>query len=281
MKDNITNAMLNYKYIHNIVHWINQKVIRQILTDMILNKYGWENNKLTEVLVFKYMINYIDSLVADSAGFIDAEELENGYNEARSRYKDQISSLCKTKLQKFIDELYQSLYNYYYSPMDKPEVLGVLYSGNETKIIWDSKAETLVTCGENDKFDPRVGFLIAFYQKHSGLSRSKSNKFLDELNDIYYEKEKAFKTKALTNHEISIQSITPINVRINKEKMAKIRGGYKKLRLPINPHWNKKLANKITLINLFVGSAAYPHDSLLRSVKEIRKSKKNYVVEFQ
>ena len=48
-------------------------------------------------------------------------------------------------------------------------------------LIWEDDTRTNVVCSKNDKYDKRLGFLIAYFQYNSGLSKTQANKYLDNL----------------------------------------------------------------------------------------------------
>ena len=50
-----------------------------------------------------------------------------------------------------------------------------------TILFWDENEKTIVKRAKDDEFNKRLGFLTAYFQYHSGLSKTKANKFLDEL----------------------------------------------------------------------------------------------------
>lgn len=50
-----------------------------------------------------------------------------------------------------------------------------------TILFWQDGTKTIVKRNKDDKYDKRLGFLIAYFQKNSGLSRNKANKYLDSL----------------------------------------------------------------------------------------------------
>ena len=55
-----------------------------------------------------------------------------------------------------------------------------------TILFWDLDNEnnkTIVKLSKNDNYDKRLGFLIAYFQKHSGLSKTQANKYLDNLTE--------------------------------------------------------------------------------------------------
>ena len=52
-----------------------------------------------------------------------------------------------------------------------------------TVLLWEDDTKTIVKVSKNDKYDKKLGFLTAYFQKHSGLSRNKANKYLDELEE--------------------------------------------------------------------------------------------------
>lgn len=48
-------------------------------------------------------------------------------------------------------------------------------------LFWEDDITTSVVCSKNDKYDKRLGFLIAYFQYNSGLSKTQANKYLDNL----------------------------------------------------------------------------------------------------
>lgn len=52
-----------------------------------------------------------------------------------------------------------------------------------TILFWEDGTKTIVRKCKEDKYDKRIGFLTAFFQKYSGLTKNKANKFLSELRE--------------------------------------------------------------------------------------------------
>lgn len=52
-----------------------------------------------------------------------------------------------------------------------------------TILFWKDGSKTVVKRSANDSFDPVKGFLWAYFQKHCGLSKTKANKYLWEIQD--------------------------------------------------------------------------------------------------
>jgi len=54
-----------------------------------------------------------------------------------------------------------------------------------TILFWsdDKSDKTIVKRSKDDKYDKRLGFLTAYFQYHSGLSKNKANKYLDNLEE--------------------------------------------------------------------------------------------------
>ena len=48
-------------------------------------------------------------------------------------------------------------------------------------LFWTNDTKTVVKRSKDEKFDKRLGFLTAYFQKHCGMSKKKANKFLDKL----------------------------------------------------------------------------------------------------
>ena len=62
-----------------------------------------------------------------------------------------------------------------------------------TILFWNDGTKTIVKKAKHDEYNKRLGFLTAYFQKTSGLSKSKANKYLDSLvdEDDYERKEKS------------------------------------------------------------------------------------------
>ena len=52
-----------------------------------------------------------------------------------------------------------------------------------TILFWEDGTKTIVKKSKNDIFDPVKSYLWAYFQKHSGMSKTKANKYLAEIND--------------------------------------------------------------------------------------------------
>ena len=52
-----------------------------------------------------------------------------------------------------------------------------------TILFWNNGDKTIVKRCKNDKYDKRLGFLTAYFQKHCGMSKNKANKYLDSLEE--------------------------------------------------------------------------------------------------
>ena len=52
-----------------------------------------------------------------------------------------------------------------------------------TVLIWEDGSKTIIRKCKEDKFDKRIAFLTAYFQKHCGLSKRKANEFLANLKE--------------------------------------------------------------------------------------------------
>lgn len=52
-----------------------------------------------------------------------------------------------------------------------------------TILFWSDGTKTIVKLSNNDKYDKRLGFLTAYFQKNCGMSKNKANKYLDNLTE--------------------------------------------------------------------------------------------------
>ena len=57
----------------------------------------------------------------------------------------------------------------------------VIFSKPATIVIWEDGTKTVVKCSKNDKFKKSTGFLIAYLQKTSGMTKSETSKFLNKI----------------------------------------------------------------------------------------------------
>lgn len=57
-----------------------------------------------------------------------------------------------------------------------------IINNGATILFWDDGTKTIVKRAEDDIFDPVKSFLWAYFQKHSGLSKTKANKYLRKLD---------------------------------------------------------------------------------------------------
>lgn len=70
-------------------------------------------------------------------------------------------------------------------PMPKKYII----NHGATVLMWDDGEKTVVKRCADDEFNKRLGFLTAFFQHYSGMSKNKANKFLAELEVEDEEKE--------------------------------------------------------------------------------------------
>lgn len=57
-----------------------------------------------------------------------------------------------------------------------------IINNGATILFWDDGTKTIVKRAKDDTFDPVKSFLWAYFQKHSGLSKTKANKYLRKLD---------------------------------------------------------------------------------------------------
>lgn len=59
---------------------------------------------------------------------------------------------------------------------------------NAVILFWKDGTKTIIKRQSEDEYNKKLGFLIAYFQKNSGLSRNQANKYLDSLIDEEEEK---------------------------------------------------------------------------------------------
>ena len=71
----------------------------------------------------------------------------------------------------------QKLLNTYQIELPKRYII----NKGATILFWEDGTKTIVKKSKDDKYDRRLGFLTAYFQKHCGMSKNKANKYLDNL----------------------------------------------------------------------------------------------------
>lgn len=71
----------------------------------------------------------------------------------------------------------------------------VIFSGPATIVIWPDQTKTFVKLTEKDKFDPVKGYLLNYFMKQSGRSRTSAHKFLAKIAEQYALSQPVKKTK--------------------------------------------------------------------------------------
>lgn len=72
--------------------------------------------------------------------------------------------------------------------LEKEQSIGALpekYIINDraTVLFWSDGTKTIVRRAKEDEYNKKLGFLWAYFQKNSGLSKTKANEYLDNLID--------------------------------------------------------------------------------------------------
>jgi len=60
-----------------------------------------------------------------------------------------------------------------------------IFNAPATIVFWGDSNKTVVKTMEGDTYNPEFGFLQAYFEKHSGLTRTQVNKFMRELRESY------------------------------------------------------------------------------------------------
>lgn len=74
-------------------------------------------------------------------------------------------------------KVYMQKFNTYQIELPKRYII----NKGATILFWEDGTKTIVKKSKDDKYDRRLGFLTAYFQKHCGMSKNKANKYLDNL----------------------------------------------------------------------------------------------------
>lgn len=82
---------------------------------------------------------------------------------------------------------------------------------NATILFWGDESKTVIKRNITDEYDKKLAFLIAYFQKHSGLSKTQANKYLNSLVD-----EDEIKIRDMLQNETVIDTISDIFGNVGK-----------------------------------------------------------------
>ena len=54
-------------------------------------------------------------------------------------------------------------------------------NGPATILFWEDGTKTIVKCNQDDEFDAQKGYLMAFFEKITGMSKHQIAKLMDEI----------------------------------------------------------------------------------------------------
>lgn len=81
----------------------------------------------------------------------------------------------------YIEQYVKSCQDEYDEEVLIPEKVIFNEKKKTTVLLWEDGDKTIVKTCKEDKFDKKVGFLTAYFQKQCGLTKNKANKYIDEL----------------------------------------------------------------------------------------------------
>jgi hypothetical protein len=162
------------------------------------NKYKtYKNVTLPEHMLMSYYIPGAtfmgEKIIEMTANLVFGNEIKYDIKVLRNDYKNDWSELNIDML----DSLEYSMlpYTEKLKHVSLNKIAKVLpfevYKTKSLKVYFNDKKKattlingdkvTVVKCGKGDKYNRRIGFLEAYFQSHSGMSKTQARKYLDEL----------------------------------------------------------------------------------------------------
>jgi len=136
-----------------------------------------------------YSITWSDKLLTNNFILKDSgvHDLYNHDDDSVDAMRYAMEDIAKTRV------LYNSFYGLPLS--DDKEMKARLFTMPERYIInedaailfWADGTKTVVKRAEDDEADPVKAFLWAYFQYTSGMTKTKANQYLKEVNDEYYD----------------------------------------------------------------------------------------------
>ncbi len=85
-------------------------------------------------------------------------------------------------------------------PVEKKEIpKKYIINRKVTVLIWEDGSKTIIRKSEDDRHDPIKAFLWAFFEKKSGLTRTKANQYLRKIEEEGFRDDKGKKFKRKWN----------------------------------------------------------------------------------
>lgn len=154
----------------------------------------------------------------------------------------EVSSICKELNKKKTIKV----------PMPKKYII----NKGATVLIWDNGEKTVVKRCEDDEFNKRLGFLTAFFQHYSGMSKNKANKFLAELEVEDEEKEEVKETNSKNKFRVGDKVKFRKNIKdtygIDESRIDKMKNKIFEIIEISEPYIGKNFYSYYTSIGCFV-----------------------------
>jgi len=85
---------------------------------------------------------------------------------------------------KYVPSFYEP-YTTFATPKLDPQPKKIIFNNPATIVFWNDGSKTVVKTMDTDTFDPERGYLQAYFEKTSGMTRTKCNKMLRGLVNQY------------------------------------------------------------------------------------------------
>lgn len=94
---------------------------------------------------------------------------ENGMDNETKYFRGLSADVKKREFDEdLVDEFKENLALFHECVMKTEDVSGVYVDGRNTTVKWADGSHTTVHCGEDDVFDPMLGFLLCVAKRHFG-----------------------------------------------------------------------------------------------------------------
>lgn len=121
----------------------------------------------------------------------------------------------------------QEFEKYYYGKWDVNMPDRYIVKDDAAILFWPDGSKTIVKKAEDDDADPVKAFLWAYFQHMSGMSKTKANRYLRDINNEYYGEELEDDADMTENDKTSVAEMLQ-NVSNAFSKIAKSKKDEKK-----------------------------------------------------
>lgn len=118
----------------------------------------------------------------DTNDIIELTQTCDGYTEIKAKIRNHRLNSSRSEITPKIKDIInycKPLHFNFYNEIPKRYII----NRGATILFWEDRTKTIVKRSKDDEYNKRLGFLTAYFQKHSGLTKNQANRYLANLEE--------------------------------------------------------------------------------------------------